>query len=170
MALVMGGQKSPFWRKNVCVYEPNRTSKDCALLFEALVLTRAQLGLLRALILWALQSSEAIQALLKTGYKPTLHGRERVSVFDVQPWGQDTWKRRFFLIEGRDDTHFRLYRQSNLEMKSDTWWSVAGTIDELKAVANSLGEEKARSPKDLSRKLLENIPRFEGSEEVSPPV
>lgn len=55
-------------------------------------------------------------------------------------------------------------------MKSDTWWSVAGTIDELKAVASSLGEEKARSPKDLSRKLLESIPRFEGSEEVSSPV
>ena len=55
-------------------------------------------------------------------------------------------------------------------MKSDTWWSVAGTIEELRTVANSLAEEKARPPKDLSRKLLENIPRFEGSEEVSSPV
>lgn len=104
--------------------------------------------------------------MLKDGYKPTLHGRERNSALDVQTWGQDTWKRRFFLIEGQDDTHFRLYRQSKLELKTDTWWSLAGTIDELKAVAGSLAEEKPRSAKDLSKKLFESVPRFEGSEEV----
>ncbi|KAL1957687.1 hypothetical protein VTO42DRAFT_5664 [Malbranchea cinnamomea] len=124
-----------------------------------------RLGFLKALILWALQSSEAIQNILKDGYKLTRHGRDRSSPLEVKPWGQDSWKRRYWLIEGRDDTHFRLYRESNPALKTNTWWSVAGTIDELKNVANSLAAEKTRSAKDLSKKIWDNIPRFEASEE-----
>jgi hypothetical protein len=65
-----------------------------------------------------------------------------------------------------DDTHFRLYRESNPALKNVTWWSVAGTIPELQAVAEKLQEEKGTNSKKLSERIKNSIPRFEGSEEV----
>jgi hypothetical protein len=85
----------------------------------------------------------------------------------VQPWGRDALKRRYWLVEGLDDTHFRLYREGNPALKNVTWWSVAGTIPELKAVADKLDEEKSIHSKKLCEKIKNSIPRFEGSEEVS---
>lgn len=85
----------------------------------------------------------------------------------VQPWGSDSNKRRYFLIEGIDDTSFRVYRESNPAGIQRTWWSVAGSIDELKALAEKLNTEdggpKART---LAQKMLNSIPRFEATEEV----
>jgi hypothetical protein len=43
---------------------------------------------------------------------------------------------------------------------------VAGTIPELKAVAEKLQEEKGTNSKKLSERIKNSIPRFEGSEEV----
>lgn len=115
---------------------------------------------------WALSASEAIQAKLKECYKQTRHDTDRNQPLSVQPWGSDSLKRRYWLIEGRDDTHFRLYRESNPALKNHTWWSVAGTIPELRAVAETLGTEKSHAARDLSEKILHSIPRFEGAEEV----
>ena len=84
----------------------------------------------------------------------------------MQPWGRDGDKRRFWLIEGQDDTHFRLYRESNPVLKHNTWRSVAGTIEELKEVANLLGEEGSQASRRLQDRILLAIPRFEASEEV----
>jgi len=85
----------------------------------------------------------------------------------VQPWGSDGDKRRYYLIEGLDDTHFRVYRESNYTGIKRTWWSVAGTIDELTALAEKLekedGGQKARL---LNGKMLAAVPRFEATEEV----
>jgi hypothetical protein len=85
----------------------------------------------------------------------------------VQPWGSDADRRRYFLIEGLDDTHFRVYRESNYTGLKRTWWSVASDIDELKQLAQKLetedGGQKARV---LSGKILAAIPRFEATEEV----
>jgi hypothetical protein len=71
------------------------------------------------------------------------------------------------LIEGLDDTAFRVYRESNHSGIKRTWWSVAGDIDELKALADKLGKvdggQKARL---LSGKITQAIPRFEATEEV----
>lgn len=53
-------------------------------------------------------------------------------------------------------------------LKTNTWWSVAGTIPELRAVAESLGVEKSHAARELSEKIYNSIPRFEGSEEVRP--
>lgn len=125
-----------------------------------------QLAFLKALILWALSSSDAVQAKLKESYKQTRHDDDLNQPLSVQPWGNDAYKRRYWLIEGRDDTHFRLYRENNPALKNRTWWSVAGTIPELKAVADSLAEEKSQHSKRLSEKIYTSIPRFEGSEEV----
>lgn len=84
----------------------------------------------------------------------------------MQSWGRDVDKRRFWLIEGQDDTHFRLYRESNPALKHNTWRSVAGKIDELKEVANLLGEEGSQASRRLQDRILLAIPRFEASEEV----
>ena len=86
----------------------------------------------------------------------------------MQAWGRDGDKRRFWLIEGQDDTHFRLYRESNPALKNITWRSVAGTIDEVKEVAQRLDEENTQASRRLRDRINAAIPRFEASEEVSP--
>ena len=85
----------------------------------------------------------------------------------MQAWGRDGDKRRFWLIEGQDDTHFRLYRESNPALKHNTWRSVAGTIDEVKEVAKHLDEENTQASRRLRDRINAAIPRFEASEEVS---
>ena len=84
----------------------------------------------------------------------------------MQAWGKDGDKRRYWLIEGQDDTHFRLYRESNPALKHNTWRSVAGNIDELKTIADRLGEEGTQASRRLKERILAGVPRFEASEEV----
>ncbi|OJJ48853.1 hypothetical protein ASPZODRAFT_139809 [Penicilliopsis zonata CBS 506.65] len=124
-----------------------------------------RLNLLRALILWSLSSSDAVQAKIKESYKQTRHDDDLNQPLSVQSWGRDSLKRRYWLVEGQDDTHFRLYRESNPQLKNITWWSVAGTIPELKTLADKLDEEKNVHSRKLSEKINNAIPRFEGSEE-----
>ena len=71
------------------------------------------------------------------------------------------------MIEGNDDTAFRIYRESNPAGLHRTWWSVAGSIDELKALADKL-ENYDRGPKarSLAKRISNSIPRFEATEEV----
>lgn len=86
----------------------------------------------------------------------------------VQPWGRDGEKRRYWLIEGQNDTHFRVYREGKPQTPKATWWSVAGSIDELKALAKVLEEEDGhKEAKTLSERMINAIPRFEASEVVS---
>jgi hypothetical protein len=103
--------------------------------------------------------------LINQSYKNNRRDDDLNSPLSVQPWGADTEKRRYFLIEGADDTSFRIYRESNPAGFERTWWSVAGTIDELKALAEKIG---AGGPKGLklSRQMLAAVPRFEATEEV----
>ncbi|KAL6232150.1 hypothetical protein BDW75DRAFT_218408 [Aspergillus navahoensis] len=124
-----------------------------------------RLQLLKSLILWSLSSSDAVQAKIKESYKQARHEDDLNQPLSVQPWGRDSLKRRYWLIEGLDDTHFRLYRESNPALKNVTWWSVAGTIPELQSVAEKLEEEKGTNSKKLSERIKNSIPRFEGSEE-----
>ncbi|KAJ5146313.1 uncharacterized protein N7515_000877 [Penicillium bovifimosum] len=124
-----------------------------------------RIRLLRILIIWSLSSSEAVQAKIKESYKQARHDDDLNQPLSVQPWGRDSLKRRFWLIEGHDDTHFRLYRESNPALKHNTWRSVAGSIPELEAVAEKLETEKGTNAKRLSEKIRAAIPRFEASEE-----
>lgn len=117
--------------------------------------------------LWSLGSSEAVQAKIKESYKQSRHEDDLNQPLSVQPWGKDGLKRRYWLIEGMDDTHFRLYRESNPALKKVTWWSVAGSIPELRAVAEKLGEERSTNSKKLRDRISNAIPRFEASEDVS---
>ena len=86
----------------------------------------------------------------------------------VQPWGRDGEKRRYWLIEGQNDTHFRIYREANPQSPKATWWSVAGSIDELRVLASVLADDDGhREAKALSERMLNAVPRFEASEVVS---
>ena len=117
--------------------------------------------------MWSLSSSEAVAAILKESYKQQRHDGDLNQPLSVQPWGLDGDKRRYWLIEGQDDTHFRLYRESNRALKTNTWFSVAGSIDELKAVAERLGEDNSQFSKKLKERIIAAVPRFEASEDVS---
>ncbi|KAI5279402.1 hypothetical protein KEM54_004182, partial [Ascosphaera aggregata] len=98
-------------------------------------------------------------------YRRTRHEHDITQPLSVQPWGKDSQDRRYWLIEGRDDTHFRLYREGNPgSSKKTTWWSVAGTIDELRAVADSLSQRNINARR-LRERIHASIPRFEASEE-----
>lgn len=149
----------------------NPTQRVCYLNFYLIarpLLTIFQLTLLRTLILWSLSSSETVKGLINQSYKQNRHEDDANQPRSVQPWGSDGDKRRYFLIEGQDDTAFRIYRESNPAGKKRTWWSVAGTIDELKALAEKL-ETKDGGPKakKLAQKMISAVPRFEAGEEVS---
>lgn len=86
----------------------------------------------------------------------------------VQPWGRDGEKRRYWLVEGQNDTHFRVYREGNPHTAKATWWSVAGSIDELRVLAKVLEEDDGhREAKALSERMINAVPRFEASETVS---
>ena len=106
--------------------------------------------------------------MINQSYKGNRHEDDLNQPLSVQPWGSDSEKRRYFLIEGLDDTHFRVYRESNYTGMKRTWWSVAGEIDELKTLAEKLlkedGGQKARV---LSTKINQAVPRFEATEDVS---
>uniref|UniRef100_A0A093US86 Extracellular matrix protein 3 n=1 Tax=Talaromyces marneffei PM1 TaxID=1077442 RepID=A0A093US86_TALMA len=115
--------------------------------------------------LWSLSSSDAVQAKIKDSYKQARHDDDLNQPLSIQPWGRDELKRRYWLIEGQDDTHFRLYRESNPALKTNTWWSVAGTIDEIRNVGEKLAQEKSQHSKRLSERINHAIPRFEGGEE-----
>lgn len=131
------------------------------------LMIRVQLTLLKALVIWSLESSEAVKAIIKESYKQSRHDDDLNQPLSVQAWGRDGDKRRFWLIEGQDDTHFRLYRESNPALKNNTWRSVAGTIDEVKEVAQRLDEENTQASRRLRDRINAAIPRFEASEEVS---
>ncbi|KAF1957566.1 hypothetical protein CC80DRAFT_411196 [Byssothecium circinans] len=127
-----------------------------------------RLELLKTLILWSLNQSEVVSAMIKEGYK-SRSSKDKVDAnipLSVQPWGRDGDKRQYWLIEGQDDTAFRVYRESDRKKKNVTWWNVAGSIDELRVLANKLVEDDGtRDAKSLSERMLHAIPRFEATEE-----
>ena len=123
---------------------------------------------MKTLVLWSLDSSEAVKAAIKESYKQSRHDDDLNQPLSVQAWGRDGDKRRFWLIEGQDDTHFRLYRESNPNLRNVTWRSLAGSIEELRDVADSLSEENTYASRRLRDRILAAIPRFEAGEDVSP--
>lgn len=114
-------------------------------------------------------SSDAVKAIINQAYKQNRQEDDLNQPRSVQSWGSDGDKRRYFLVEGQDDTNFRIYRESNPAGTNRTWFSVAGSIEELKALSEKL-ETKDGGPKakKLSQKMLQVIPRFEAGEEVRP--
>lgn len=125
-----------------------------------------RLTLLRTLILWSLSSSDAVRGIINNSYKQNRHEDDLNQPLSVQPWGSDSYRRRYYLIEGLDDTAFRVYRESNVAKLERTWWSVAGDIEELKQLAEKLNtEDGGQRARTLSTKMRAAVPRFEATEE-----
>lgn len=125
-----------------------------------------RLTLLRALVLWAMASSKALRDIIDTSYKKRKEDDSNIPC-SIQPWGNDSDRRRYYLVEGRDDTSFRIYRESNpAALNNRTWWSVAGSIDEIKVLIEKL-ETKDGGPRarKLAKRFNDEIPRFEATEE-----
>lgn len=125
-----------------------------------------RLNLLRTLIHWSLTSSEAIQTILKDRYKQQRHADDENQPLSVQPWGSDGDKRRYFLVQGLDDTDFRVYRESSRYTKNASWINVAGGIEELKALGTKLSDvDGSQMARRLAGRIQNAIPTFEASEE-----
>ena len=107
--------------------------------------------------------------MINTAYKArTTRDRQDTNIpLSVQPWGRDGAKRRYWLVEGQNDTHFRIYRESDPKVKNVQWISVAGNIEELRTLATKLEEEDGhKEAKALGERMLNAVPRFEASENV----
>ncbi|KAI5806527.1 hypothetical protein DFH27DRAFT_480189, partial [Peziza echinospora] len=125
---------------------------------------KQRLVLLKYLILWSLSSSDVIRAIISENYKTNRRNDDLNVGLSVQPWGRDGDKRRYWLIEGQDDTPFRLFRESNPALKNITWISVAGNIEEIKNVAADLEQHGNKYSTEMAKKIYQAIPRFEDGE------
>jgi hypothetical protein len=127
----------------------------------------SQLNLLRTLIMWSLSSSDEISTKIRDSYKQVRHAEDENQPLSVQPWGRDCDKRRYFLIEGQDDTYFRVYRENHRYTRNAQWYNMAGSIDEIRALAEKLEKEDgSQAARTLSARMTQAIARFEGGEEV----
>jgi hypothetical protein len=134
---------------------------------EAILTLSLQLNLLRTLIMWSLSSSDEISNKIKDSYKQTRHAEDENQPLSVQPWGRDCDKRRYFLIEGQDDTYFRVYRENHRYTRNAQWYNMAGNIDEIRALAEKLEKEDgSQAARTLSVRMTQAITRFEAGEEV----
>lgn len=123
--------------------------------------------MLRALVLWSLQSSEAVRKAIAEAYKGQRHEGDIYQERAVQPWGSDGDHRRYWLIEGLDDTYFRVYRENNPALKTRTWWSVADSIDSVKSLAEKLRGDGTQKNGRLANSMQMAVSRFEAGEEAS---
>ena len=116
--------------------------------------------------MWSLQASEAVRKAIAESYKGQRYEHDLTQERSVQPWGSDGENRRYWLIEGLDDTNFRVYRENNPALKTRTWWSVADSIDGVKALGDKLREEGSQKGGRLANAIEVGVNRFEAGEEV----
>lgn len=117
--------------------------------------------------MWSLSSSEEISNRIKDSYKQARHAEDENQPLSVQPWGRDGDKRRYFLIEGQDDTYFRVYRENHRYTRNAQWYNMAGSIEEIRALAEKLEKEDgSQAARTLSVRMTQAIARFEAGEEV----
>lgn len=122
---------------------------------------------MKTLIFWSLHESTKIKDYIKASYKQARQENDLNQPLSVQPWGRDGDKRRYWLVEGKDDTSFRLYRESNPALKNNVWISIANNIEELKLQQTKLEEEGSQAARRLAQGIKAAIPRFEATEEAS---
>ncbi|KAL9092709.1 MAG: hypothetical protein Q9159_000607 [Coniocarpon cinnabarinum] len=124
-----------------------------------------KLNLLRTLIHWSLGSSESVNAIIKESYKQARKDDDINQPLSVQPWGMDTRKRKFYLVEGQVDAPFRIYRESHRKASTYTWLSAAGTIEEAQKIARDLRAEKGQAAHRLAARIINAVPILEEREE-----
>lgn len=123
--------------------------------------------LLKTLVLWALNASEGVQALIKSAYKQTRRDDDKNQPKSVQPWFSDSYRRKYYLIEGLEDTHFRVYRENDGKTaKTNTWFNVAGSIEEVAALAEKFEGDGTSLGKVNGSKIKSAVPRFEIGDDV----
>lgn len=107
-----------------------------------------------------------MKALIKESWKQTRRDDDRNQPRSVQPWFSDSYRRRFWLVEGQEDSYFRIYRENDGKTsKTNTWFSVASTIEDVNALADKFAEEGTLNSRMNADKLRSAIPRFEQGEE-----
>lgn len=86
----------------------------------------------------------------------------------MQPWGTDGDKRKYWLVEGYDDTSFRLYRENHRTQKSTStaWRSMASNLDELMTIIDLLEKDGSQASRRLAVRIRAVVPRFEATAEV----
>lgn len=107
--------------------------------------------------------------IIKDKYKQQRHNDDENQPLSVQPWGQDGDKRRYFLVQGLDDHSFRIYREGSRHTRNAHWYSMAGTIDEVKTMAVKLENKEydgSQAARRLAGKMYAAVPVFEATEEV----
>ncbi|KAK9470574.1 uncharacterized protein V1510DRAFT_369953, partial [Dipodascopsis tothii] len=70
-----------------------------------------KLSILKSLVYWALGSSEQIKSVVAEAYVGNRDGDDSNCFLSVKPIGEDKLRRRYHLIQGTDDTRFRICRQ-----------------------------------------------------------
>jgi hypothetical protein len=115
-----------------------------------------------------LHSSEAVRAVITKSYKQTRTEDDLNQPLSVQPWGSDSDKRRYFLIEGGDHNSFRVYRESNPQaFKKRTWQSVADSAGSMEHLSKKLREnDGGPKAKKLAMGIDLAMPRLIESQEV----
>jgi hypothetical protein len=104
--------------------------------------------------------------MIKESYKQTRRDDDKNQPRSVQPWFSDSYRRRYWLVEGQEESYFRVFRENDGKTaKSNTWFSVAGTIEEVNALADKFTEEGTLNARMNADKLRSAIPRFEQGEE-----
>ena len=105
--------------------------------------------------------------MIKDKYKQQRQNSDENQPLSVQPWGIDGDKRHHYLVQGLDDTSFRIYREGRRDKKNMPWWSVAGSIDEAKELAKKLEEtDGTQFARRFAGRIHAAIPVFEATEEV----
>lgn len=106
--------------------------------------------------------------MIKEAYKQTRRDDDKNQPKSVQPWFTDSYRRKYYLIEGQEDTHFRIYRENDgRTRKTNTWFSVAGSIEEINLLAEKFEQEGTNVAKVNREKIRSAVQRFEIGEEVS---
>ncbi|KAK6521624.1 hypothetical protein TWF506_001837 [Arthrobotrys conoides] len=125
-----------------------------------------RLVMLQTLVLWVLRHSKSVGDILKDVYKPGRKTDDSNVSLAVHCWGMDREKNKYYLIEGKDDTYFRVYQEHiSPGYRNATWIAVAGSIEELRDLAERLAQEGSKNAKDLQGKIMAAIPRFEEGEQ-----
>ncbi|ROW12409.1 hypothetical protein VMCG_00650 [Cytospora schulzeri] len=127
-----------------------------------------RVNLLKTLIIWTLSHSDAVKTMVNTCYNQHKRTTDDLNQpLSIQPWGHDTDKRRYFLVEGDDNCSFRIYREGNpAALYNRQWISVAGSIDEAKALAEKLATlDGGQHSRKLSKSIINNVVNFEEKEE-----
>ncbi|RPA87291.1 hypothetical protein BJ508DRAFT_410799 [Ascobolus immersus RN42] len=123
-----------------------------------------RLDVLRTLVLWSMAVSEQVRTLLSTYYKNGRKSGDVNNPLAVQVWGLDGLGRRYYMIEGTDDTKFRVFRENPAHLKTVQWLSVAGNLEELNGLAARLDIDGSKNARILRSKILQAVPRLEEGE------